>query len=97
MNEISFRKWLSKQGVSLKVQSDLIARIKRVERSLGNFDIDDQFKQDGCVHLLSLFNNKGLNKNMEKIEDVDLPIGKYSLSTYKHAVVKYVHYITDIS
>ena len=92
MNEIDFRAWLNNEGLSRKVQSDLVSRIKRVERACGNCDIDDEYRKDGCAFLLSVFRNKGINDNMGRFGEPNLPIGKYHLSTYKYAVQKYVIY-----
>ena len=40
MNEIDFRTWLSRQGVNKKVASDMVSRIKRIERETSHYDID---------------------------------------------------------
>lgn len=95
MNEIEFRQWLSKNGVSKKMQSDFISRLKRFERAIGNCDIDEQYRKDKYLYLFSLFQNKGLNENMKKYKDVDLPIGKYQFNTFKHALNKYKQFFED--
>lgn len=97
MNEIEFRHWLSKNNVSKKVQSDLVSRLKRFERAIGNCDIDEQYRKDRYEYLFSLFQNKGVNDNMSKLNNVDLPIGEYQLSVYKYALNKYKQYIEDSS
>lgn len=90
MNEIDFKTWLNNEGLSRKVQSDLISRLKKVERACGNCDIDDEYNKDACSFLLSVFRNKGINEDMERFGETNLPIGKYYLSAYKYAVQKYV-------
>lgn len=95
MDEMNFRKWLNSQGVSLKMQSDISSRIKRLERATQNCDIDEQYENDRCAYLLSLFKNKGINDKMKKLGEVDLPIGKYQLSVIKYAVSKYIKYIEE--
>lgn len=93
MNEIDFKAWLQSQNTTKKVQGDLISRIKRLERAFDNIDIDEEYKKDKCCFILSLFKNKGLNPEMSKFENVDLPVGQYQLSTYKYALKKYISFI----
>jgi hypothetical protein len=93
MNEIDFKEWLQKQHTTKKVQGDLISRIKRLERAFDNIDLDEEYQKDKCCFLLSLFKNKGINSEMNKFEMVELPIGKYQLSTYKYALKKYISFI----
>lgn len=95
MDEMNFRKWLNSQGVSLKMQSDICSRIKRLERTTQSCDIGEEYCNDRCAYLLSLFENKGVNDNMKKLGEVDLPIGKYQLSVFKYAVNKYIKYIEE--
>ncbi len=95
MNEIDFNIWLSKNNVPKKVQSDLISRLKRFEREIKNCDIDEQYRNDKCAYLLSLFHNKGLNDEMQRHYDSSLPIGSYQLSTYKYALNKYIEFIKN--
>lgn len=95
MDEMNFKKWLNNQDVSLKMQSDLNSRIKRLERAIKNCDIDEQHRNDKCDYLLSLFENKGINENMKKVGEVDLPVGKYQLSAFKYALNKYINFLED--
>lgn len=95
MDEMNFKKWLNSQGVSLKMQSDISSRIKRLERATQNCDIDEQYRNDRCEYLLSLFQNKGINDSMKNLGEVDLPIGKYQLSVFKYALNKYIKYIEE--
>lgn len=92
MNELDFRTWLSRQGVNKKVASDMVSRIKRIEREANYCDIDIEYRKDECSALLSLFKNKGINDNMNSLETT-LPVGKYQLSTYKYALKKYIAFI----
>ena len=89
MDENKFRKWLSESGKSKKVISDTISRIKRVEKELGNIDIDKEFEKDQCEKLLKLFKNTGRNEDMCKLK-TNLPIGKYSLNVYRYAIHLYM-------
>lgn len=95
MREIEFRQWLSKNNISKKMQSDLVSRLKRFEKAIENCDIDEQYRSDKFYYLFSLFQNKGLNDNMNKFKNVDLPIGKYQLSIFKYALNKYKQFIED--
>ena len=97
MNEIDFKDWLQAQKTAKKVQGDLISRIKRLERTFGNIDLDEEYLKDKCCFLLSLFKNKGINDSMGKFKNVDLPIGQYQLSTFKHALKKYINFIESRS
>ena len=97
MNEVEFRSWLNNAGISRKVQGDLISRIKKIERVFGNCDIDEEYAKDSCAFLLSLFRNKGINEDMEKYRETNLPIGKYHLSAYKYSLQKYILFLDSIS
>ena len=97
MKEIEFRQWLSKNNVPKKIQSDLVSRLKRFERAIENCDIDEQYRSDKFSYLFSLFQNKGLNDNMKKLKDVNLPIGKYQLSVFKYALNKYKQFINRLT
>ena len=94
MNEIEFKKWMIKSGKNTKVISDTISRIKKIERELGCIEIDDEYKKDQCSHLLSLFDNTGRNEQMNQFQ-TSLPIGKYSLSTYKYAINLYISFLSE--
>lgn len=90
MNEIDFTIWLKECGTSSKLCSDYVSRLKRVERSISDCDLDDEFAKDRCHQLLSLFSQTGRNEEMRKRMIGDLPIGKYYLSAFSYAVRKYV-------
>ena len=93
MNEIDFRIWLSENNISKKVQSDMVCRLKKLQRELNNCDLDDCYKKDRCERLLKIFYNKGINMESEKYEAADLPFGKYQLSAYKYALNKYIDFL----
>lgn len=95
MNEIEFKCWLIEKKVEPKVQSDIISRLKRIEREINHCDIDDEYRNDKCENLISLFRNKGNNNEMKMYGNVQLPIGKYSLSTYKLALTKYIAFLEE--
>ncbi|HHX53968.1 MAG TPA: hypothetical protein GX704_03565 [Clostridiales bacterium] len=95
MNEVGYRVWSAQNGKNKKVVSDNVSRLKRLERELGQINIDDEYKKDQCHQLLSLFDNTGKNPEMKKYNS-SLPIGKYYLSTYKHALRTYIEYLKSI-
>lgn len=96
MNEVNFRLWLNDNGYSKKVQSDIVSRLKKIEREFGFIDIDDEYASDKCEKLLLCFKNKGENEDMEKFNSPSLPIGKYQLSTYKYAVRLYIKFLNKL-
>ena len=55
MNEVEFRNWMVNRGIKNKIAGDVISRLKRVEREIKNCDIDEQYRNDKCEYLLSLF------------------------------------------
>jgi len=93
MNEIPFRQWLNKKGVSRKLQSDHVSRLKRVERAINYCDIDDEYYRDRCASLMSFFFNLGKNDNMKFINITNLPIGKTYMNTYRYSINRYVDFM----
>lgn len=97
MNEVEFRNWLSKNGVTGKIQSDCVSRLRRIERELNQCDIDEQYRTDKCEYLLKLFLKMGDNDEMKKHPNTNFPIGKYYMSTYRHAIKQYIHFLEDVT
>lgn len=95
MNQLKFRQWLEIQGVKPKVQTDFISRLKRIEKELNHIDIDDEYDRDNCKNLYSYFEKNGKNKLMGSIKNTTLPIGQYSMSTFRYAIKKYVDFRED--
>lgn len=96
MNEVEFRNWLINKGVKTKVAGDTISRLKRIEHEIENCDIDEQYRSDKCEFLMSLFVNMGVNDNMKKHSNVNLPIGKYYMSTYRHSLKQYIQFCEEV-
>lgn len=90
MNEIDFRNWMEKKQINRKVQSDIISRIKKIERETGNSDIDEQYRSDKCTSLMALFLKSGNNDEMKKYPNANFPFGKYYMSTFRLAIKYYV-------
>lgn len=97
MNEVEFRNWLGKKNVKKKIQGDHVSRLKRVEKELIHCDIDEEYRSDRCEHLLSLFRNMGKNEEMQRYSGVNLPIGKYYMSTYKYSLQKYIDFCDEVT
>lgn len=95
MNEVDFKNWLSVKKVNKKVQSDIISRIKRIEREINQCDIDEQYRIDRCEYLLSLFVNMGDNEQMRLYPNNHLPIGRYHMNTFRYAINKYVQFCDE--
>lgn len=95
MNEVEFRNWLIKNGIHKKVQSDIVSRIKKIEKEIENCDIDEQYRRDRCEYLMSLFLNMGLNEEMGKYPTANFPFGKYHMSTFRHAIKYYVKFCDE--
>lgn len=93
MNEIDFRNWMINRSVPSKVIGDIISRLKRIEREIGNCDIDEQYRSDNCKYLLSIFANNGENNEMKQYPNANFPIGKYYMSTYRYALKKYIQFL----
>jgi hypothetical protein len=91
MDNLGFRMWLSEIHIKKKVISDIISRLKHVERELGNMDLDELYDADFFDSLYSLFINQG-----QKLEylypNAKLPNTKYQLNNYKHAIYRYASY-----
>ena len=92
MNEVEFRNWMGRNAVEGKVQSDLVSRLKRIERELDRCDLDEAYHRDKCQSLMALFLNKGENDSMKKYPTANLPIGKYYMSTFRYALKQYVRF-----
>ena len=93
MNEVDFRNWLSKNGVTGKLQGDCISRLKRIERELNQCDIDEQYRIDKCEHLMKVFLNMGKNEEIKKYPNCNFPVGKYFMSTYRRALKQYIQFL----
>lgn len=95
MNEIDFRTWLYDKGNSKKLAVDIISRVKRVEREIGDGDIDEQYRNDKCERLIRMLSCRGLNPEMAQYPNANLPIGKDYIAPYRRAVRLYAQFRTD--
>ena len=93
MNEVEFRNWLKDNDKKPKMISDCISRLKRIEKELNHCDLDKEYHSDRCEFILSVFANMGENDNMKKYPNTNLPIGKYYMSTYRHALKQYIAFL----
>lgn len=94
MNEIEFRNWLAKGDNKKKVQGDCVSRLRRIEREL-SIDLDEKYNETGLVDILTAVSHMGENDEMKKYKDVNLPIGKYYMSTYSHSLKQYIRFMEE--
>jgi len=95
MNEIDFKNWMLKKHINKKVQSDYVSRLKRIEKELQDFDIDEQYYIDKCNYLMTLFSNMGMKELVNLYPYTSLPYGKYYMNTYRLALKKYIQFMTE--
>jgi len=92
MRELEFKQWLAKNNYNKKVVSDIVSRLKRIEREFNFIDIDFEYESNGCSYLLGLLKNSGNNELIKKYKNLSLPLGKCYLSTYSYAIRLYIKY-----
>ena len=85
------------QNVSKKVCSDHIARLKRIEKSIEFCDLDDEYEKDKCESLLKLLSKKNNDEELKKRIIGHLPVGKYTMNTFKYSLRKYINYLEIIT
>ena len=88
MNECDFYIYLCRTNLSNKVCKDIISRIKRIENSIIDCDIDDEYDKDKCTYLLSLFDNKEIKKVLLK----PIPLESCAINNFKYAIRKYISF-----
>ena len=93
MDESGLRNWLTQQGVNPKLISDIVSRLKKLCRDF-SIDLDKEYQTDGGTRVLNLFNKKGDGLGAIS-QNSTVPIGRYSLATYKLAVKKYLVYLSE--
>ena len=93
MNDFEFYLYLIKSKVPKKVCSDIVSRLKRIEKAILDCDIEEEYHKDKCETLLRMFSNKGENEELKKVLIGSLPIGNYAMNTFKYAIRKYVAYM----
>ena len=91
MKELDFRKWLNESGVSKKMQSDFVSRLKRLETKLEIFDIDEEYKSDKC-HKLLVYLSEGC-KNSPYPKNLNLQGTSNQYTVLKYAVKKYISFL----
>lgn len=80
MDEINFKNWLFHKNITKKVASDIVSRLKRVQKSYD--DIDEEYAIDKFKRLLvSVKNNKSFLDSCAN--------NKYAINTYIYAINKY--------
>lgn len=91
MKELDFRKWLNENGVSKKMQSDFVSRLKRLETKLEIFDIDEEYKADKCEKLLKYLSDGC--KESPYAKNLELLGTSNQYTVLKYAVKKYILFL----
>ena len=91
MKELDFRKWLNENGVSKKMQSDFVSRLKRLETKLEIFDIDEEYKADKCEKLLKYLSDGC--KECPYAKNLELLGTSNQYTVLKYAVKKYILFL----
>ena len=91
MKELDFRKWLNESGVSKKMQSDFVSRLKRLETKLEIFDIDEEYKSDKYQKLLKYLSEGCKNSPYSKGLSLKGTSNQYTV--LKYAVKKYIYFL----
>lgn len=97
MDEIGLRNWMTSQGRNRKVTSDVVSRLKKIEREFGRIDIHDEYKKDRCERLMKAFSKKGENTVMQSMRSAAFPVGTYQMLTYRYAIRQYVIFADSLS
>ncbi len=95
MNEMRFREWMAQKNINRKVQSDLISRIKKVEKEFNYCDIDKEYTKDECKYILGLFQKKNYNSLIADFPNSAFANPQKNLNTYRHAINKYISFCKD--
>ncbi len=94
MKELDFRKWLSEKGVSKKMQSDFVSRLKRLETKLEIYDIDEEYNKDKCEKLLKYLSDGCKESPYSKNLELSGTSNQYTV--LKYAVKKYISFLESI-
>lgn len=89
MDELAFREWMSTNNIRKKIQGDCVSRLKRIEKEL-KIELDECYEETQLKDVLDAFLKMGMNEKMEKYGNVNLPVGKYYMSTYRHSLKQYI-------
>lgn len=96
MNTVGFSNWLLSKGHNKKTASDIVSRLKRINKEILYSDlhtnIDEQYNLDLCKGLLNLLSRDKDNKN-NVLRNTNLPINKHEISNYKTSLNKYLKYL----
>ena len=96
MDQIGFYNYLLRQGVEKKVCSDHVSRLKRIEKALKNCDLDEEYLKDRCKSLVVMMYKKNSKLEIKKRLIGTLPIGSYTMSTYRYSINKYIKYLDSL-
>ena len=96
MSIVDFSNWLLSNGTNKKVASDIVSRLKRINRELMEqptyTTIAMQYQKDKCEELTKSFGKDNYNNIFPYSK---LPFGSPSIASYKHALKKYLLFLED--
>ena len=94
MKELEYRRWLNKSGVSKKMESDFVSRLKRIETKLGIYDIDEEYKFDKCIRLMQYLSDGCKNSPYPKSLEFTGTSNQHTV--LKYALKKYISFLESI-
>ena len=94
MKELEYRKWLKTSGVSRKMESDFVSRVKRLETKLCIYDIDEEYQYDKCERLLKYLSSGCKDSPYSK--SLELPGTSNQYTVLKYALKKYISFLESI-
>ncbi|AKJ52609.1 hypothetical protein [Metamycoplasma hominis] len=92
MNQVEFYNHLISIGTNKKVASDHVSKLKRLENSICNCDMDEEYEKDKCATLLSLLVKNSGEEELKKVLIAPLPIGTYAMNTFRYSIKKYIEF-----
>lgn len=100
MNKEKFSEWLRNNQVPSKMVNDSCSRVKRLEQVFtiiyGNkFSFEEEFNKDRFKNLFFMLRKKGVNPELAKYKNLNLPIGKISMGSIRLSLKKYSLFLAE--
>lgn len=89
-----FKTWLLDNGYKPKIVSDNISRLKRIQKEIPDCNLDEEFEKDKCNNLLNMLSKNNSLNLKEKYPDINLPIGKHSMGTYRLSIRLFIKFMS---
>lgn len=94
MKELEYRQWLRNLGISKKMESDFVSRLKRLETKLCIYDIDEEYQYDKCTRLLKYLSSGCKDSPYPKSLELLGTSNQYTV--LKYALKKYISFLESI-